>query len=259
MFVRLDFISGAANTNNDTIIRILCINYGYYSSTTDNPRATPDDKLLVFIQNERKHDRLNSVSYNDIREHCSSKSSATIFKSGIEDYISLFSRCMDDFIDVFFNPYDQKISRRVEGFIEAASLLLISYIGIPIYGLSRIFTILYPYILVFYIYYYNLFFKLDLFELTMLGVYIFLQWVTFIFGLFVFRTHLWLWHILPGKRNWQMGWNNIDTKKVLEETYKYYDEIQWLPFATQIVLQRFGKDIGGIVVDYLKAMNQLKV
>ena len=36
-------------------------------------------------------------------------------------------------------------------------------------------------------------------------------------------------------------------------TYKYYDEIQLLQFASLIVLDTIGPDIGNIIVEYLKA------
>ena len=255
----LDFISDAARTNNDRIIRILCINYGYYTATGNDISMAKDSVLLKFIKNQREQDTLHTVTYNDIRENCQQHYNAAIFKRGFRDYKEMFEEEIDKVSDALCDSSSGRTLRRIEKFCESMSLLLFAYVGIPIYGLSRIFTILYPYILVFYIFYYNLLFKLDLFELTMLGVYIFLQWVTIILGFFVFRTHLWLWHILPGKRKYQMKFHIIDTKAVLGETFKYYDEIQWLPFATEIVVQRFGKDIGGIVVIYLKAMNQLRI
>ena len=91
----------------------------------------------------------------------------------------------------------------------------------------------------------------------MLGIYICLQLSIFVLGVFVFRTHLWLCHILPGEYKWQMKWDKIDVNKFLTVTYKYYDQVQWLPFAKEIIVQRFGKDIGGIIIHYLKAMHSL--
>ena len=258
----LDFISGAAKTHNDTIIRILCINFGYYTSTGKNLSVAKDVALIRFIQQKHLEERLNSVSYSDIRENCDSHKQAAIFTTSFEKYKKKFKDLSNDLSNAVCNSYESgrmKKVRRLERIAESLSMLLFAYVGIPIYGLSRIFTILYPYMIVFYIGYYNLLFKLDLFELTMLGVYIFLQWVTFILGFFVLRTHLWLWHILPGKRKYRMKWHEVDRKEILRETFKYYDQVQWLPFATQIVVRKFGQDIGGIVVDYLKAMNHLKV
>ena len=83
----------------------------------------------------------------------------------------------------------------------------------------------------------------------------------------MFRTHLWLWHILPGQWAWTMIFSRYgydekvdverSSKIILATTYKYYDQVQWLPFESTIVLNRFGNDVGNIIVDYLKAMNQI--
>ena len=251
----LNFISGAPNRNNDRIIRILCLNYGYYKHS---PRVglTHDSDLVKFIDKRRKEETLNTVSYKDIRQNCLQTSNATIFKTGIKKYLAIYGELTNDMKENYTST-SRRTSRRIQYFFMDIGAIVLLYILVPIYLLSRVFTIIYPYILVSYIFYYDLFFKLDLFELTMLGVYIFLQLIIFVFGFFVVRTHLWLWHIAPGKVRWQANWKSVDANDMIACCYKYYDQIQWLPFAQEIVLQRFGKDIGGIIVEYLRAMSHL--
>ena len=259
----LNFISNASYKNNDRIIRILCINNAYYNPDpeTQNMFRTKDIELDRYIKKQHENDGLHNVTYKDIRENCCDKERAMIFQDGMKAYLEIWEDVMNEIEHLCnpTNPTETSIKIKKGGI--AVGSLLLAYVGVPIYVLSRIFTIIFPYFLVIYIYYYQLFWKLDIFELTMLGVYIFLQLMVFIVGFFVIRLHLWLWHILPTKRRWQMllSSNKYDKKKFMQRTYKFYDEIQWLPFAQEIVFQRFGNDIGGIVVEYLKAMNQLKV
>merc|ERR1711997_1223072 len=89
-----------------------------------------------------------------------------------------------------------------DGFLDfsgALAFTIVLYITVPIFILSRVFTILYPYWICAYLSYHGLWTEMQLFELVMLGSYIGLQIIILILGIFVFRTHRWLWHIAPGK------------------------------------------------------------
>ena len=126
------------------------------------------------------------------------------------------------------------------------------YISLPIYLLSRIMTILFPYFIIGYVSYYNLWFELNLFELSMLGIYVLLQLIIFIFSFFVFRTHMWLWHILPG--SYEMKWNSINVDSFLARMYEFYDSTQWIPITTDILAESLGNDIANIIIDYVRAI-----
>eukprot|EP01084_Bolivina_argentea_P109400 195557_1 len=222
----LYFVSNGSMKHNDKIVRILSINYAY----------KPFDKLGRYIVQTKENETIHQVSYKDIRDNCSKPRNANIFKSGIKVYFSLpftigHADCENKFIRVY--------------------VILMVYISGPIYLLSRIATILYPYFIIWYIYYYNLWFKLSLFELAMLGAYVLLQIIVFIFSVFVFRTHLWLWHIIPGVDEYMMDWKNKDVDLFLKNLYNFYDSIQWLPITREILLEKFGQDIGKIIIGYL--------
>ena len=251
----LNFVSNASfNKNNDRIIRILCLNHAYYSMP--NLWQEKDYKLKEFIEQQHENDTLNNVTYKDIRENCYDTENAMIFKVAMKEYLGIW---------VTYTVQIENASRlsntpdRIMRTGLAVGVLLLAYVAVPIYILSRIFSIIFPYFLVVYICYYQLFWKLDSFELTMLGVYLCLQLMVFILAIFVIRIHLWLWHILPSRKKGSMGLHLINKNDFMQRIYKHYDEVQWLPFAQEIVLQRFGKDIGGIIVEYLKAMKQLKL
>ena len=180
----------------------------------------------------------------------------------MDEYLTGFESFKTEVIDRFKASCDLKhllqcIWRLFVGIIG----LIMAYILFPCYVLSRIVTLLYPYFILFYIYHFDIYDKLNAFELTMLGIYIVLQMIIFIFSYFVFRIHLWLWHIIPGKNDlkkeifWGMNHDRRELDGLLTTMYKYYDQVQWLPFASQIVIDTFGSDIGNIIVEYLKAMN----
>ena len=89
----------------------------------------------------------------------------------------------------------------------------------------------------------------------MLGIYVLLQLIIFIFSVFVFQTHIWLWHILPGVESYHMKWES-NFNPFLTKMYSFYDSIQWAPITKQILTQKFGQDIGNLIMDYVKALNE---
>ena len=115
-------------------------------------------------------------------------------------------------------------------------------------------TILFPYFIIGYISYYNLWFKLHLFELSMLGIYVLLQLIIFILGIFVYRTHLWLWHIIPGYDDYEMNWKSDNFNPFLRAMFGFYDSIQWLPITKDILAQNLGDDIANVIIYYVKAI-----
>ena len=254
----LNFISNSSNgIENDRIVRILCLNYAYQETFKHGANS----KLILFIKNRREEETLGTVKYKDIRQNCDDKQRANIISDGWTKYKKLWKTFKKD-INEFNSSTMTKRFKSMKLVLLDLCLIILGYFFIPIYLIGRLLTVVFPYYLVWYVWYYQLVFKLQLFELIMVGVYILLQIITFIFAFFVFRTHFWLWHILPGqlKNVHTITWkhDSNDKNKFFQNVYKYYDEIQWLPYARKIVVDKFGQDIGGIIVDYLKAMNEMK-
>ena len=127
---------------------------------------------------------------------------------------------------------------------------------LPIYLLSRIVTVFYPYFIVGYLSYNGLWNELNLFELVMLGTYIGLQVMILFLGIFVYRTHLWLWHVLPGMDKNDYSWPE-ELNSYLKKLYSFYDAVQWDPVVREIVMKELGPDIGLIVWDYVEAMSEI--
>ena len=116
---------------------------------------------------------------------------------------------------------------------------------------SNIFNIKNSTNIVFYLMYRNLLFsnQIDIFQLTMLFMYITLQLLLLFLGVYVLRIHWWMWHISPG--SFRVFWDDITSKQIMNQCNKFYDEVALLPEVNRIVLKIFGDDIGNVVMYYL--------
>ena len=121
----------------------------------------------------------------------------------------------------------------------------------PIFVLTKLLQICYPWIIVGYLIENNLLFsdnRPDLFQLVMLSIYCFLQIMLLIVGIFVFRIHFWLWHIEPGRVS--VYWESYDDGKLVQNMNGFYQKISWYPAIKDIIIKKFGIDIANIVLLY---------
>merc|ERR1739842_134165 len=119
-------------------------------------------------------------------------------------------------------------------------------------------TVLFLYLIAAYLSYHGLWNEMNLFELVMLWTYIGLQAIILVLGIFVYRTHHWMWHVLPGFRKPHHTWPD-DLNPLVKGMYAFYDNIQWIPVVRRIVLKELGPDIGLIVMEYVEAMTVLNI
>merc|ERR1712032_54401 len=144
----------------------------------------------------------------------------------------------------------------------ATIALIFAYTALPIYLLSRIVTVAYPYWIVGYLTHRGLWSELQLFEMVMLGSMIGLHLLILLLGLPMFRSYHWLWHIIPGTEidstNWSPSAEGSDWHRDIQQfwnrTYSFYDSVQWMPVVSDIVIDAMGADIGPIIMMYCKAM-----
>ena len=66
------------------------------------------------------------------------------------------------------------------------------------------------------------------------------------------RINYWLWHIVPGSE--YVDFRNHTAVDVMRQSHRWHDNVVWLPIVDEIVLIHFGKDIGPIVMYYIKNM-----
>eukprot|EP01084_Bolivina_argentea_P087743 158472_1 len=229
----LFFVSNGSNKHNDKLIRISSINFAY----------NPQSDLAQYILQRKQDETLHQLTYQNIRDHSRNPEDANLFKDIFQAYCTRWQ-------GTGWHRWNENPEKFAEVIMETAGYLLL-YISFPIYMLSRVVTVVYPYFIIGYITYYHLWFKMNIFELAMLGIYVLLQMITVILGFFVVRTHMWLWHIMPGMNRYRMELHKLDINAFLKRLYHFYDSIQWMPITKGILVEKFGKDIGEIIVSYL--------
>merc|ERR1712062_436228 len=173
------FIHNASNQKNDRIIRIMAINFAY----------DPDNVLGDWCLERKEKSELRHVTYREIREKANTKNTSLCYQiwTDYKKLIAMYSDLWSNSVDFFFE--------------ELPLALMITFLVsfIPFYLLTRIATVLYPYFIVGYLWHYGLWEEMNHFEMVTLGTYIGLQMMILILGIFVFRTHYWLWHVAPGQ------------------------------------------------------------
>lgn len=240
LHLMLRFVGNASLRNNDRVIRVLAINYAYKKT----------DKLGKWITERKEDESLQQVTWSDIRNNCENAKTANI----VSDFSRALKELPVEYKQEFFGTQPLCTNfHHLHDFSFATLGMIFVFLTMPIYMVSRVVTIAYPYWIAIYLTRHGLWSEMQLFELVMLGSYIGLQIVIFVLGIFVYRMHKWLWHVAPGTMRWNMQWTD-DTNAFLHRMYAFYDAVQWLPVVRTIVLRSFGPDIGPIVMIYVKAI-----
>jgi len=238
--VILNFIGASSSSpdapfRNDRIARIIAVNAVISSSRSD-------DCLGQYISIQQENELfLLQISYRHIRDNASQPEIAHILPSVVPVYFEILSEIQEilnfewEWKDMF-----QQVLPRV--------LLIISlYTFIPLYVLSRLLTVLFPFFIVVYLMYYDLLSNVTTLKLVMLFGYIGLQVMIFILGIFVFRIHWWLWHVMPG--SYMVGYQCDPNPKSFEGRIRSaYISLQWP--VVRILANAFGDDIGLLIFEY---------
>ena len=174
-------------------MRIICINYGFF--TTYGPPSTLK-KLSQIIENGKKDETLNTLTYKQLRTYSQDHELTKKVTNPFYAFTRLYKDTTEEVIEKY-KTVDCSMTWGFSSFVEdmfwcvfGSCGILVLYISTSLYIKSFMYGIVYDN---------SLWFKLDLFELSMLGIYVMLQNMTLIAGIFAFRTHYWLWHIVPGE------------------------------------------------------------
>ena len=129
---------------------------------------------------------------------------------------------------------------------------LISFVFGPLLIISKIIQVFYPWMILIFLVSNGLLSdgKVDTFQLVMLLIYIGLQLCVLLLGIKVFRIHFWLYHLEPGKR--RCNWYDLTEQGVSMNANNWYQEVCWIPKVEIILINRFGNDIGQIIMDYCR-------
>ena len=125
------------------------------------------------------------------------------------------------------------------------------YFLFPLYLLSKVLMLIYPFIIAMIFFFIESWDKneLPMFQIIMLMIYFVMIIIVIIFGVPTFRLLFWLWHIAPGDES------IIIHRFDVERIEKYYDELMLVPFIQNLVIQKFGNDVGLLIVEYFKSIN----
>ena len=261
----------------DRIIRICCINYAYlkgFPYLTVN--SVQDNKLRHYLQNERPNSFTNIIYYDEILQH----SGASLINYDAENKknveLSFFSKVWFVYGAVWrqanetveFNkrviPHTNSTSKRKAQYTLYAAYAsrvligLITFVLGPLYILSRIFTFIFPLFIVLYLLFVNnigsrsndlLSWKqIDLLQWLMLAVYSFLVFVVLILNFLLLYRSYYESLILPHNKL-------VNLAPFANEFVEYvtdfcYPRLIVSPIRDYLVIETFGKDVGGIILSY---------
>eukprot|EP01084_Bolivina_argentea_P202464 345925_1 len=241
----LNFMSSSSRKygNNDTVIRVMAINYALNKQNSTFAAALMAH--LQQIESEQGIGALYKITYSDIRSNHVDESKSTfceMIQTGSQKAAKELCEDNGNFEDL------------CGGIWSFLGFFIGGFILFPIFVLSKIFQMLFPYFIIAYLYYENngshgLWNKIDTFQLFMLFIYIGLQLVLMLLGIMAFRINFWLWHVSPETNRIQL--TTKATKTLINNAQKWYDRVQWYPQIEALVVERFGSDIAQLVLHYI--------
>ena len=123
----------------------------------------------------------------------------------------------------------------------------------PGFILSKLFQILFPYVIIGFLIYLSEWNKIDKFQLVMLFTYILLQLILFILTVMIWKIHHWLWHIQCGVTN--IYWNRSEDIDLIANFKEWYFAKASLPIVEKYILELYGPDIGKIIMGYVSSID----
>ena len=193
---------------------------------------------------------MRKITYKDIRQNCDSPQQRNIGIIMYNQIKATHNYLYGDLVDRDRLP----IWNRIQFVSAYAVFLFVLFIFVPLLSISKLVQMLYPWIIVGYLGYNNLLFtnKINSFQMVMLYIYIGLQLILVFLGIFVGKVHWLLWHLDTSD---DANWWQINNDQLMREMNKFYDNVAWFPVVENIILSKFGKDIGNIIMKYCKSFN----
>eukprot|EP01083_Nonionella_stella_P114975 340418_1 len=172
----LGFIANTTNgVYNDRIIRISVINWAMPTSATERWKHKFHNELSNYlgkIFDEGHYDAIKQITYRDLRQHAKFAEKANLPKYLMT---SMIKECEDTKSEAMESDCCTFTRHWLNLWVILESYAF--FIVLPIYLVSKVIQIAYPWIILVYLIWNNLLFteQIDSFQLTMLGIYILLQ------------------------------------------------------------------------------------
>ena len=266
LYSELDRFITQYKSHYDRFLRVLCIQkIGFemkilschrriHQFIVSQETKQSDKQLIPFNNIGFKH---IAIAHNKQYSTKRNKYPANLIYTGYCEYIKpILDESFDIFKDAKSDIRSPQTSLCTGILVIIASLALYiaariaMFIFIPLYIVSRVFKIIFPVIIIIYIGINNLWLDTDLFQMFMLTFYMIILlplWLLLYNVLILYHSR---WYITLGKKV-----NGVDsmrsTKLILKNVNKYYNSILAIPFRRQLLINKFGRDIGDIIDKYL--------
>lgn len=125
----------------------------------------------------------------------------------------------------------------------------VTYFTIPLYIISRLFSAIYPILILAFVLHYKLWDSIAILQMLMLVVYLSLEFIVFVLFCMIFHVSYLQWHIMPGKR-WLQDNGASQISKYVKEYF--YPHLMIIPIRNFLIEYHFGRDIGPIIISYLQ-------
>ena len=144
--------------------------------------------------------------------------------------------------------------------IALITLYVLTFVTGPIYALSRIFNVIFPLIVVLYLYIEGgivLFVDVNAFQSIMWLIYVVLMIIWWILAYPVLKEEYYLWWIMPHRTSLRAPGKHavVPPDKMTGIMLEKYEALIILPLIERLLLEKFGDDIGRVVLDYFSCIN----
>eukprot|EP01084_Bolivina_argentea_P227906 384993_1 len=243
----------------DRIMRLCSLNY--VAATSRTSMTFSDPILSQYLQQQRKTQYMN-VTMQDLRTHSIRKKHSQFLRKFWQWYGEIWDSVWDQFKREYrsFRRHGDNCGSCCEEVFYVAISGPITFVGGPIYFLSRILNLFFPLWIILYLYFgYNINIwntnEIHLFQVVMITIHI---------ALCVLLSILFYWncceqylmaHILPSSRRIHEI-NNVESQKELKLITNHYYGIVVIPIRRAMVMEKFGRDLGPIILSYLPEQDE---
>ena len=222
-----------------------------------------DIKSMAYLDEQRQKNQYMSVSYSGLRKHTSDRNKSQFVNKWWRWYSNLwrddgYGRIKREYASYRLTPTCDQLNELLLTVPFATSIGLNTFFLGPLYFVSRLATVLFPAFIVLYLYVshgvviWNTD-AIEVFQVVMISVYLVLCSVTSVLLWFNVREQYLLAHILPSeskmKRIPSQPAGQAETE--IRQVTNHYYGITVIPIRRAIVIERFGVDLGSIIVSYL--------
>ena len=247
----------------DRMIRICCINYaylkGYQAFTYSNGSVgSVDIPLRDYLSGKQKKSFVDVIKLNHLKSHSSKRDSISFFKRFWHIYGALWREINSniEFYRVSVEQYRafaerNRMQNRLKWFPYARiGIAFVTFVLGPLYFASRVLSLLFPIIIVIYLNENDLLFEVDSLQWLMFGCYLSLVLILCVLLAFMSYYAYYESFILPSNDTFPSLHPFYDEFVTYVEDCSY-PQLIIAPIRDYLVLNVFGKDVGGIVLSYL--------